>query len=79
MNCYVCEKAPKPGGTTRYGIRPAVGICQHCGIGVCMEHSAKALTPGSPLLCKACAELAAQEVAQIRFEVPIEERVPTLR
>jgi hypothetical protein len=59
MNCYLCEIAPKPGGT-RYGIRSAVGICQHCGIGVCMEHSAKSLAPGSPLFCKACAELAEQ-------------------
>lgn len=57
MNCYICEKSPKPGGT-RYGIRSAVGVCHHCGIGVCVEHSHRAKELGAPLLCKECAELA---------------------
>ena len=55
MNCYVCEKSPKVGGT-RYGIRPAVGVCHHCGVAVCADHSHRASEPGSPLLCPSCAE-----------------------
>ena len=57
MNCYVCEKAPHLAGT-RFGVRAAVGVCHHCGIGVCAEHSHKDSEPGSPLLCKTCAALA---------------------
>jgi hypothetical protein len=61
MNCYICEKAPKRGGT-HFGVRAAVGICHHCGIGICAEHSHKDGEPGSPLLCKTCAEIAKMHV-----------------
>lgn len=57
MICYICETSARPSGS-RYGIRPAVGVCHHCGIGVCVEHSYRAKEFGAPLLCKECAELA---------------------
>lgn len=57
MKCYICEKTQESGGM-HYDIHQAVGICQHCGIGVCIEHSHKDAELGSPLLCKSCAELA---------------------
>jgi len=56
MNCYICNRKPGPGGT-RYHVKAAVGICHNCGVGVCIEHSYRALEPGSPLLCPSCAEL----------------------
>ena len=55
MNCYICEKTT-PAFTLRFGIARAVGVCQDCGIGVCMEHSRKGEELGSPLLCTECAE-----------------------
>jgi hypothetical protein len=55
MNCYICEKTT-PAFTLRYGIAHAVGVCQDCGIGVCLNHSRKDAEPGSPLLCPECAE-----------------------
>lgn len=60
MKCYICEKAQQPGGM-HYAVRQAVGVCQHCGIGVCLEHSHKDAELGAPLLCKACAELAVHQ------------------
>lgn len=30
MNCYVCD--------TRGTVRPAVAVCQHCGVAMCREH-----------------------------------------
>lgn len=56
MNCYICEKSPGPSGT-QYHVKTAVGVCQHCGIGICMEHSHKDAEPGSLLLCPSCAHL----------------------
>lgn len=72
MNCYICEMSAKPGGM-RYGIRPAVGVCHHCGIGVCVEHGYRAKELGAPLLCKDCAELASLHVNEL-----VEQRVPVL-
>jgi len=56
MNCYICDQAPVT-GTLRYAVEVAIGICQHCGIGVCAKHSHKETKPGSPLLCVSCASL----------------------
>jgi hypothetical protein len=53
MKCYMCEKLPKPGGLN-YGIPDAVGICQHCGIGICLLHSYRDNHRGSPFLCLDC-------------------------
>ena len=53
MNCFICETAPKPNGTY-YAVSTAIGICHHCGIGVCATHGHKASEPGSPLLCINC-------------------------
>jgi hypothetical protein len=55
MNCYFCEQDHS--GGTRYGIKGAIGVCQHCGVGVCLTHSHKARTPGAPLLCLECEAL----------------------
>jgi hypothetical protein len=54
MHCYFCEER-RPGGT-HYGHSFAHGICKNCGVGVCIEHGVKESSPGSPLLCKGCAE-----------------------
>ncbi len=54
MNCYLCETGEHPGGTL-YHLRPAVGVCQECGIGVCREHGAKADGARGRLLCADCA------------------------
>jgi hypothetical protein len=56
MKCYICEKTPGPGGT-HYHIKDAVGICHHCGVAVCLEHSYKDNLVGSPLLCPECAKM----------------------
>ena len=56
MNCYICDQAPQT-GTMRYAVAVAIGVCQHCGIGVCAKHSHKETKPGSPLLCLSCASL----------------------
>jgi len=60
MECYLCTYEPRP-GSARFGIRAAVGICQRCGIGVCLGHSRKAGTAGSPLYCVDCALLVEAE------------------
>ena len=52
MNCYHCETGERPGGMS-YGIRPAVGVCRECGIGVCLEHGRR--EAGGRLLCESCA------------------------
>lgn len=49
MNCYYCELEGGAGGT-RYGVRPAVGICLSCGAGLCAKH-ARRDEPGGPLRC----------------------------
>jgi len=54
MKCYICNQTP-PTATPRYHIAEAIGICHHCGIGVCAEHSHKEIEPGSLLLCTQCA------------------------
>ena len=54
MNCYICEKTLGSGGT-RYHVKAAVGICHHCSVALCLEHSHRDLEPGSPLLCPSCA------------------------
>lgn len=56
MNCYICEKTPGPGGT-HYHVKAAVGLCHHCGVAVCLEHSHRGTEPGSPLLCPECAKM----------------------
>jgi hypothetical protein len=56
MKCYICDRTQQPGGM-HYDVRQAVGICQHCGIGVCLEHSHKDAELGAPLLCPSCARL----------------------
>lgn len=55
MSCYYCEQR-HPGGTN-FGASEAIGICQHCGVGVCLKHSDKGSEPGAPLLCPTCAAL----------------------
>lgn len=62
MNCYFCAQH-HPGGTN-FGNRSALGICQNCGVGVCLEHSRRDSTPGAPLLCFECAKLLAAAKAQ---------------
>lgn len=57
MNCYFC--AQHHSGGTNFGNRSAIGICQNCGVGVCLEHSHRASMPGAPLLCFECAKLLA--------------------
>jgi hypothetical protein len=59
MKCYICEKTPGPGGTY-YHVKDAVGICHHCGVAVCLEHSHKDSMAGSPLLCPECAKMETQ-------------------
>ncbi len=56
MKCYHCEKALQRGGV-RYGVADAIGICHHCGVAVCIDHSRKGDEPGAPLLCLTCAEV----------------------
>jgi hypothetical protein len=34
MNCFECAKAR--------GTIPAVGVCQHCGVGLCLDHLVEA-------------------------------------
>lgn len=34
MNCFECAKAN--------GAVPAVGLCQHCGVGLCLDHLVEA-------------------------------------
>ena len=34
MNCFQCAKTNDP--------TPAVAICQHCGVGLCLDHLAEA-------------------------------------
>ena len=34
MNCFECAKVQQA--------VPAVGVCQHCGVGLCMDHFAEA-------------------------------------
>ena len=58
MNCYYCHQH-HPGGT-RFGNQPAIGVCHHCGVGLCAEHAHKDAQPGSPLLCVECAKLSKQ-------------------
>lgn len=60
MNCYYCHQHHP--GSTHFGNQPAIGVCHHCGVGVCPEHAYKDTQPGSPLLCKECAKLASQGV-----------------
>ena len=69
MNCYLCESEHQ--GTLRYGIQLAVGICQGCGVGVCLEHSRKADRPGAPLLCAGCAALKQVTAASTPVSVPM--------
>ncbi len=63
MNCYICDR--KPGESrTRYHVRAAIGICRHCGIGICREHSFKAAEAGSPLLCPSCHTWLSQDASR---------------
>lgn len=55
MKCHTCEQAPK-NGTMHYAVNDAIGICQNCGVGICVKHSHKEEKPGSPLLCLSCAK-----------------------
>lgn len=64
MNCFICETAPKPNGT-HYNVSTAIGICHHCGIGVCIAHGHKASEPGSPLLCISCESFQKTPLSQI--------------
>jgi hypothetical protein len=43
MNCFECRKA--------HDAIPAVGVCQHCGVGLCLDHlvEARALRVGGTL------------------------------
>ena len=68
MKCYICEKQPGAGGTN-YNVRTAVGICHHCGVAVCLEHSHKEPKLGSPLLCPSCAELLLRETKTGQFHM----------
>ncbi len=34
MNCYECAKVNRPVA--------AVGVCRHCGVGLCLQHLAEA-------------------------------------
>lgn len=38
MNCYACA--------THGHERPAVGLCQHCLVGLCLEHLRETQRPG---------------------------------
>jgi hypothetical protein len=55
MKCYLCSKSPPVGGT-RYFVADAIGICDECGIGVCLKHGVRDETTKDRLLCKTCAE-----------------------
>lgn len=57
MLCYYCIQVYHGGFYA--GHKDAIGICRHCGVGVCGKHGKKAIEPGSPLLCLECAELLA--------------------
>jgi hypothetical protein len=37
MTCYECQGRPGPGGLS-YDDRSAVGVCRHCGKGLCKDH-----------------------------------------
>jgi hypothetical protein len=53
MTCYECHQQPGAGGL-RFSDREAVGICRHCGKGLCQAHGVwRAAT--QELLCGACA------------------------
>lgn len=55
MLCYFCEKQAGAGGL-KYAVRQAVAICQSCGAGVCMEHSAERVSSrgSEPIVCQPC-------------------------
>ena len=64
MNCYYCDTEPGPGGT-RFGVKPAIGICTDCGVGVCASHAKKASDSDS-LKCAAHSRVSiAREVADL--------------
>jgi hypothetical protein len=50
MQCYICRTTHRPEGTL-YGVRPAIGVCRECGVGVCVEHACWGEAPVAPLLC----------------------------
>ena len=54
MNCYLCEIDSQTNGLNRYGICPAVGVCGHCHVGVCLDHSIRDHEQG--LTCLQCAK-----------------------
>ena len=39
MNCFECAKANDT--------VPAVGVCQHCGVGLCLDHLSRRASTGS--------------------------------
>jgi hypothetical protein len=63
MNCYICNNTPRPDGTL-FHIQAAIGVCHHCGVGICKEHSHKDIRVGSPLLCQECAKLLQAELVE---------------
>lgn len=57
MTCFECDGRTGPGGMS-YDDRSAVGICRHCGKGLCKAHGVWA-EPANEFLCSHCASLAA--------------------
>lgn len=53
MTCYECQEQPGPGGMS-FSDRSAVGICRHCGRGVCRDHGVWAEIVRE-LVCHGCA------------------------
>jgi hypothetical protein len=49
MICYYCDLECGAGGT-HLGVRPAIGVCADCGVGLCSTH-ARSDGPGTPLHC----------------------------
>lgn len=53
MTCYECQGRPGPGGLS-YDDRSAVGVCRHCGKGLCKAHGVWA-EEKNEFLCAGCA------------------------
>lgn len=56
MRCYICDTTKHSTGALARSPGEAVGVCRHCGIGICTEHGIRADAPSLVLLCEECAK-----------------------
>jgi hypothetical protein len=53
MRCLACSLVT-PAGGTHLGSREAVGVCSHCGAGLCQKHAQR--TMDALLVCPMCSK-----------------------